>query len=458
MQHPFGAALSRCHRAGCMHPAAPAAAAVAVHEVPTGQLSSLAAAHPEAYTALIDCFLRVPVMEAAAMVAAGHVMQLAVAAVLDSDAVMANTIAVASLASAITSLVKRAVQFVRDPCGMQQKRQQLAAEQAQLAAACYPAAGWALVRFGLGPISRGGSWAAKRITQTAIPSNSSSSSSSTSQAAASAALLAVVLARSLVQLADAMEAAGPQLLFRCQQPKPAFHLKWVPGGQVHVKALGAAVPPGNAPQQTMESQWQFWQLGVLSALQPLMSAMAMLGMSRQGGDAEDTAAAAAAPDVTASSSSSGQATYASSSSSNGRPKWGHLLQLQQFSPDWATAVEGFSTKRPRWREDVEDGLACLLSGVPILGGTPIMTMVGEVPLLFGDALQLTRELVDAAPLPVVCNNPRCGSLAGVSEAAAACKACAVCMCRYCSVACQRADWKQHKLACRRMAAAGMTCG
>jgi hypothetical protein len=41
----------------------------------------------------------------------------------------------------------------------------------------------------------------------------SADSSSGSQAKASAALLAVVLARGLVQLADAMEAAGPQLLF-----------------------------------------------------------------------------------------------------------------------------------------------------------------------------------------------------------------------------------------------------
>jgi hypothetical protein len=127
-----------------------------------------------------------------------------------------------------------------------------------------------------------------------------------------------------------------------------------------------------------------------------------------------------------------------------------MLQLQQFSPDWVAAVEAFSKKWPGWwEEDVEVTFAVVYDGTPLL--------LEDVQLLFDDALQLTRELVDAAPLPVVCNNPGCESLAGVSEAAACCKACAVCKCRYCSVACQKADWKRHKAACKRMAAAGMTC-
>jgi hypothetical protein len=383
----------------------------------------------------------------------------AIPALLDSDAVLGNTEAAAGLASAITSLVKRAVQYVREACSMQQQWQQLAAEQSQLAAVCYPAAIWALVRDTLGPISTGVCLAALRISQTAM--HNSSSSSSTSQAAASAALLAVLLARSLVQLADAMVAAGPQMLFDCQRPKPAFHLKWLSGGQVTQLALGAALPPGNEAQQTVELQWLFWQLGVLSALQQLIAAMAMLGISKQAGDAEDTAAAgvaAAGPDATASSSttaasSSGQADASSSSSSSSRPKWGHLLHLQQFSPDCAAALEAFDKKNPGWGEEVETVLACMLAGTQFEA-----VMVEQVQLLFDDALQLIRELVDAAPLPVVCNNPSCESLAGVSEAAAACKACAICRCRYCSVACQRADWKRHKPACKRMAAAGMTCG
>jgi hypothetical protein len=76
---------------------------------------------------------------------------------------------------------------------------------------------------------------------------------------------------------------------------------------------------------------------------------------------------------------------------------------------------------------------------------------------YAEAIGLCRALAAAAPLLVVCNNPSCGNTEGVSEAAAASKACAGCRCRYCSVACQRADWKRHKGACRRMAAAGVAC-
>jgi hypothetical protein len=382
-------------------------------------------------------------MHAADMVAVGQMMQHAIAAVLDSDAHMGNTVAVAGLASAITSLAKRTVQFVRDACSMQQQQQQLPAEPSQLAAECFPAAVLVLVQSTLGEFARGVLRAAIRSTKPAIHGSSkhssSSSSSSTNQAAASAALLAVLLARSLVQLTDAMEAAGHQLLVDCQRSLPAFNLMWLPGGQVYGRELAAT---GSALQQNVLSQWQYWQLAVLQALHPLVSAMAILGMSQQAGDAEDRAAAAAAaagPDVTASCCSC-----------SSQPKWCHLLHLRQFSPDWAAAVEAFSSQRPDWGERVvEDAFALLLSGTPLL--------VPGVQLLFDDALQVTRELVDAAPLPVVCNNPGCESLAGVSEAAACCKACSECRCRYCSVACQRADWKRHKPACKRMAAAGMTC-
>jgi hypothetical protein len=348
------------------------------------------------------------------------------------------------------------------------QQQQLAADSLELTAAYYPAALWSLVRDILGSFSRGVWVAVRRNPKPAvlISSDSSSSSSSTSQAAASAALLAVVLARSLVQLADAVEAAGPQLLFECQMRQPAFKLKWSPAGQVHSADLGVVLPHGSAAQQNVSSQWQFWQLAFLHALQPVMFTMATLGMLElAAGDAQDRAAAAAAagdaqdraaaaavaggPDVTAASGSNPQATNASSSSST-QLKWGHLLYLQQFSPEWAAAVAAFNVEWPGWwRDDIEARCAVLRSGAPLL--------LEGVQSMYDDALQLTKTLVDTAPLPAVCNNPKCEGLSGVSEAAAACKACAVCMCRYCSVTCQRADWKRHKPACKRLAAAGLTC-
>jgi hypothetical protein len=75
--------------------------------------------------------------------------------------------------------------------------------------------------------------------------------------------------------------------------------------------------------------------------------------------------------------------------------------------------------------------------------------------LYHDSMAVCRTLVAVAPLPVVCNNPGCSDLIGVSEAAAVRYVCAGCGCRYCSAACQAAGWRSHKKACRRMAACGM---
>jgi hypothetical protein len=73
----------------------------------------LAAAHPEAYARFIDCCMRSPQLQVASMAAASEQLSCAVTAVLSSAAALANTAAVAALASALTSLVKRAVQFTK---------------------------------------------------------------------------------------------------------------------------------------------------------------------------------------------------------------------------------------------------------------------------------------------------------------------------------------------------------
>uniref|UniRef100_A0A383WPF4 phytol kinase n=1 Tax=Tetradesmus obliquus TaxID=3088 RepID=A0A383WPF4_TETOB len=78
--------------------------------------------------------------------------------------------------------------------------------------------------------------------------------------------------------------------------------------------------------------------------------------------------------------------------------------------------------------------------------------------LYADALQLCRVLAAAAPLPLVCNNPGCVNMSGLSETVAASMACTGCRCRYCSAACQATDWERHKPACKRMVAAGQSCG
>jgi hypothetical protein len=129
-------------------------------------------------------------------------------------------------------------------------------------------------------------------------------------------------------------------------------------------------------------------------------------------------------------------------------KWGHLLRLQQYSPQSAAAAAAFSIK---WHDIDWQSMSQWQFSVSICTAE-------HIDQLYGDALALCRELMAAAPLTVVCNNPSCDNLEGVSEAAACCKACAGYGCRYCSMDCQRSDWKRHKQACKCMAAAGLMCG
>jgi hypothetical protein len=116
---------------------------------------------------------------------------------------------------------------------------------------------------------------------------------------------------------------------------------------------------------------------------------------------------------------------------------------------WQAAVIVFDASWHTWR-------AAAASPIP----NTVSAMTGtaqQIGQQCADALQLCRALAAAAPLPLVCNNPACQKLAGVSEAAAASKVCSGCRCRYCCVECQQADWQRHKHACRRMATAAETC-
>ncbi|KAF6263963.1 hypothetical protein COO60DRAFT_265702 [Scenedesmus sp. NREL 46B-D3] len=359
--------------------------------LPPGQLRSLAAAHPEAYTALIDCCLRSPALKACDMLAAADPLSHATAAVMGSEAALSNTAAVAGLASALTSLAKRAARFTKAAVSMQGQPAAAAAaagahcvgwhQTAATAVACFPAAVrmimQAVVDVCVPPLQcRGG-------LNICNGSSSGSSSSSSSQAAASAALLAVVLARSLVQLADAMEAAGPQLLFNSLLTKPLFCVKWVSGrGQECTRA----VPHGNQQHASKQAQWLLWQLCVLRSAHGLSTllhltqspaaaaaAAAVVGGGPAGGAATAAAASASRPGHSRAggSSSSGSNTASvsgiggsssSSSSSKTWVKWGYLLQLQQSSPRWAAAVAAFDAKWPDCVTEVNAALAAAAQG------------------------------------------------------------------------------------------------
>uniref|UniRef100_A0A383VLP9 Uncharacterized protein n=1 Tax=Tetradesmus obliquus TaxID=3088 RepID=A0A383VLP9_TETOB len=158
--------------------------------VQQSHLRTLAAAHPEAYAALIDCCMRSDQLKPQDMLVAAELLAPAVSAVLSSATLLADTAAVAGLASALTSFMKRAVQFTRTAALIQQ--------QHQPAAAGHDAATNFLA-------------AAPRMFETLLvrPALAAgiTEKTSSSQVRASAALLAVVLARSAGQLAAAMEAA-----------------------------------------------------------------------------------------------------------------------------------------------------------------------------------------------------------------------------------------------------------
>jgi hypothetical protein len=431
-----------------------------VHAEPLpGQLPSLAAARPEAYTALIDCCLRMPSMPPHLMLVPGPLLLHAfTAAVRGSQATLGNTAAIASLASALTSLVKRVVQLIRAAADLQSQPVAAAVGDADAVAAYFPAAAPNIASDCVDRAARLlTGWSGGLESGEGGAGNAAGSSSG--QAAASAALLAVVLARSLVQLADAMEAAGPEVFFTPLLGEPGFPMRWLnePEGAGDAFTVRTLLPWGGEDPHNAVVQWQVWQLAVLQVMQRLWAAFKSVGIAPlaaselPAASAASTSAAAASSEALADDACadpqerSDSSSSSSNSSGSQQVKWGYLLRLQQHRPQWAAAVAAYEAKQPNW----EDVRAMVLPSTAVAAE--------QLSQQFAEAIGLCRALAAAAPLPVVCNNPSCGNTKRVSEAAAACKACAGCRCSYCSVDCQKADWKRHKGACRSMADAGEAC-
>jgi hypothetical protein len=208
--------------------------------------------------------------------------------------------------------------------------------------------------------------------------------------------------------------------------------------------------------------WQGWQKSLLRAFVQLHKLLAQLS-----GKALHTATAGS------SSSNSLQAgsnsSCSSRSSSDRQVKWGYLSELL-CSSDWTQTVAAFDSRWPdmpsvleihqQAAEQVSAGSSSSSSSSSTSNanaGIAQQQAMDDVSQLYSDALELCKALVAAAPLPLVCNNPGCENTVGLSEVNVARKVCAGCRCRYCSAACQAADWQRHKRACKRMAAAGQAC-
>jgi hypothetical protein len=188
---------------------------------------------------------------------------------------------------------------------------------------------------------------------------------------------------------------------------------------------------------------------IVSALQVLNTMIATMGMS------QPTAVAATAGVV--------QVTGEDGSSSSRPVYWQHLLRLRDsrklkavLGAHWGkwTNTAANAVLKDNMVTDKRDTLDRIPAASRIAAKVNSQQMA-QMRQLYHDSLAVCRTLVALVPLPVVCNNPRCVDLSGVSEAAAAHYVCAGCVCRYCSAACQAAGWRSRKKACRRMAAYGL---
>jgi hypothetical protein len=352
------------------------------------------------------------------MMAAAELLSQAAKAVLSWEAALVNTAAVARLASAITSLVKRAVQFTKAAAGTM--AQQAAAVSPGAEA---PAGSWfvavvpgiidvvfepsarmllayivQLAEAKCQSISAAGSSSSGNTTT----NSSSASSSSSRQAAASTAFLAVVLARSLVQLADAMEAAGPELLFRSLTNRPCFDA----ASSRQLDAAAAATEAeadslwarqadkegSSAEQRRVDEQWSIWQELLLQACLCLHSSLDLLRLlQREKAEERSTAAPAAAPAgreepaAAAAAAVTSGARSSRSSSSDPPVTWSYLLQLQHRNPTWSDAVAAFAAQQQQ-----QEGASASEDAAAICGSMQQQCQ---------DALKMCRAVAAAAPLP-----------------------------------------------------------
>jgi hypothetical protein len=299
------------------------------------------------------------------------------------------------------------------------------------------------------------------------------SSSRVAQAQASAAMLLVLMARGLVALHNAA-AHAPDLTLGAIEEAAA---------SCSAPLFSVVVACNSRRRSSMHGMLSVFS-GVWQALQASGLLTATVAAyhnqpAHAAASAQPTADSAHAADAQADQASRFSCSNGSSSSSSAgvRCHWQYLLRLHEsrklaaaaavFSARWSQdEVQSVLARYEEQRDDEEAALQAATfeemqarkdRGEDVLP-TDVVISNGELlqrQQLYQDALVFCRTLVAVAPLPVVCNNPGCSELRGVSEAAATRYVCARCGCRYCSAACQAAGWRGHKKACRRMAACAM---
>jgi hypothetical protein len=357
---------------------------------------------------------------------------------------LSSPAATAALGSALCSIAKLQLQEVNRNAGSSKKLQQLCLQQCER-----------LIKK-LQQLSQQLLEVAQKAAATDTANSSSSSSSSSvacvpneesQQVAASSRFLSVLLSRILVAVDEAAAAAVATAvaLDAANQGCSDIYIPACHYAQIALKVF-CLLHEASLPQHVLD----------------LLQAPGYAQSSGLGDAATNTACGTGGSCSSSSSSSSGggggggASTSSSSSSSSSccsQPvRWQYLLQLHG-SRKLAAAMEHVGGT---WSMDsaiLRQIITQCLSAYSELQASSIE--LPELQQLYQAALGYCRTLVAVAPLSVVCNNPGCVELRGVSEAAAAHYVCAGCGCRYCSVACQAAGWRSHKKACKRMAACGM---
>jgi hypothetical protein len=389
-------------------------------------VSQLARKHPVAFFQLLDLCARSGQLDAPAAVKACQIAgngsgRIGVKGLAD---LLSSPAATAALGSALCSILKLCAQHTMQPVS----QAALSIEQPALIAV--HALSTSLLPLGnmLHP-------AMCESLSSAGVSASSSSSSRSQQCRASAVFLLVLAFRGVLSLHEAVACMGG--------------------------ATEAGLSPDATAAQMRTADDAAAHMYMVSALQVLSNMLAALNLSQM----KQPVAAAAAAGTAAERVQAVTEDGSSSSSNSSSPPlyWLHLLRLHDSRKLNAT----FSAFRRVWtpaqataviRDNTVTGIQDTPGGPPAAGKITAAVssqQMTQMRQLYHDSLAICRAVTARAPLPVVCNNPGCGELSGVSEAAAARYVCAGCGCRYCSAACQAAGWRSHKKACRRMAACGL---
>jgi hypothetical protein len=165
----------------------------------------------------------------------------------------------------------------------------------------------------------------------------------------------------------------------------------------------------------------------------------------------------------------GYALILQQSQAGGAPAWlaGHQLDGQQTLEAMRQALREVVAVLPAWLQSSSVSAQLAAAGYST---QHVLNLLQSAAQALQDALdagaaafvspELMRELGSALfnmPISTACNNLRCSSMAGLSEqqlVVGTARLCAGCrVARYCCRACQVAAWKQHKPACKAVAAA-----